>query len=295
MNGRITHYVANRSPSLTGVITVDGVPVNLTGSTVKLQMRLVTSSTLKVDTSAVVTDAPNGAVRYDWAALDVDTAGVYVGWWRVTNGSGLVQDTPEFQVEILAHAAAGNEYVSVAELKEMLTLTESTFADADLSRSVVAASRAVDGICDTQFYLGTVGEVRKYTPVSSEYVLIDDATAITAVSALTTSLVLDTDYAKFSAQPGYPTSVLRALNGADLFPRGTVNGVSVTGTFGWTSPPTDVKQATAILAARLFKRAREASFGVIGFEFDSGAIRIPGRDPDVYRLLSPYIRSSLIE
>jgi hypothetical protein len=295
MNEHITHYVGNRSPSLFGTILVDGVAVNLTGSTVKLQMRLVTSSTLKVDTSAVVVSAVAGTVRYDWAAIDVDTAGAYVAWWRVTNASGLIQDTPEFYIEILAHAAAGNEYISVAELKEMLSLSGETFADGDLARATVAASRAVDGLCDTQFYLGTPGEVRKYTPVSAEYLMIDDATTITAVSSQGTALVLDTDYANFRAQPTAPISVLRALTSTILFPRNIVNGVSVTGTFGWASPPGDVKQATAILASRLFKRSREAAFGVVGFDLDGGAIRIPGRDPDVYRLLAPYMRSGMIE
>lgn len=290
MTEHIVHYVGNRSPSLYGTILIDGSPVNLTGSTVKLQMRQVASATLVVDTAAVIVSAPAGTVRYDWATGDVATAGDYVAWWRVTSSGGLIQDTPEFLFEIRAHAAEGNEYVSVAELKETLNLTGKTFADQDLAMAVTAASRWVDGHTGTQFYPGTVGEVRKYTPVSDKYLLIDPASSVTSVSSSGTVLVLDTDYAKIGA----PVTVLRMLNGSG-FPRGTVNGVSVTGTFGWASPPADVKQATLILAARLLKRSREASFGVIGFDLESGAIRIPGQDPDVERLLRPYTRSSMIE
>ena len=184
-----------------------------------------------------------------------------------------------------------NEYVTVAELKTALSLGTSVFADADLTRAAEAASRAVDGITGTQFYPGTPGEIRKYTPVSEDYLLIDDASAITAVTAAGTVLILDASYVK----QGSPViHVLRSLNGY-RFPRGTVNGVSVTGTFGWMTAPADVKQATLIIASRLLKRSREAPFGVVEIGLEGEAVRVPGRDPDVSRLLAPYTRSGMIE
>ena len=120
MNDHIVHFVGNRSPSLFGTILIDGTPVNLTGSTVKLQMREVGESTFTVDAAAVVVTAVDGEVRYDWAALDVDTAGMYVIWWRVTDGTGKTQDTPESLFEIREHNQTGDEYISVGELKESL-------------------------------------------------------------------------------------------------------------------------------------------------------------------------------
>ena len=291
MSEHIVHFVGNRSPSLYGTILIDGTPVDLSGSTVKLQMRQVGADTLDVDSAAVIVTPAEGTVRYDWAAADVDTAGNYAAWWQITSASALVQDTPEFLLEIREHAALGNEYVSVAELKESLSLGGTTFADQDLMLAVTAASRFVDGATGTQFYPGSAGEERKYTPISEEYLLIDDVTDITEVTATDTVLVADTSYAEM----GTPVvSVLRSLNGY-RFPRGYVNSVAVTGTFGWPSPPADVKQATVILAARLLKRSREAAFGVIGFDLDGGSVRISGRDPDVERLLAPYTRSGMIE
>lgn len=47
----------------------------------------------KVDTAATIVTAATGQVRYDWAALDVDTPGVFLGKWEVTVG-GKTQKVP---------------------------------------------------------------------------------------------------------------------------------------------------------------------------------------------------------
>jgi hypothetical protein len=182
-----------------------------------------------------------------------------------------------------------NEYVTIAELKTALSLASETYADADLSASAEAASRAVDGYCGTQFYLSP-SEDRRYTPVSEEYVRIDEATNVSSVVASETTLIAGADY----AQIGTPIDVLRSLNGF-RFPRGVVNGVVVTGEFGWPAPPADVKRATLIMAARIFKRSREAPLGVVGFDLEGVSVRLPSVDPDVRTLLQPYTRSGMIE
>lgn len=100
-------FVGQRSPSLTDTITVDDAAFNLTGSSVKLRMRLESSSTLKIDAAATIVNAATGQVQYDWAALDVDTQGDYAAWWHVTLPGGLTQDSQEFEVSIVAHDATG--------------------------------------------------------------------------------------------------------------------------------------------------------------------------------------------
>jgi hypothetical protein len=100
---RLVWYVGDRSPSISETITVDFEPFDLSSSTVAFKMRLAGSSTLKVNAAAIIVDAANGEVRYDWAALDVDTAGDYLAWWEITT-AGKVQAVSEVFIEIRPHS-----------------------------------------------------------------------------------------------------------------------------------------------------------------------------------------------
>ena len=64
--------------------------------------------------------------------------------------------------------------------------------------------------------------------------------------------------------------------------------MQVVGTFGWNAVPTAIKQATILLAMRLFKRY-DSPLGVAGFS-DLGAVRVGRIDPDVDRLIMPFKR-----
>jgi len=294
--GHIVHFVGNRSPSVSDVLTVDGVPVNLTGSTVKLQMRPVGSSTLKVDAAATIDTPTAGTVHYDWAALDVDTAGRYVAWWRVTLSGGTVQDSPEFIVEIRAHSASANEYISASELKDTLGITKG-YADIDVQDAVTAASRAVDDHCRQSFFLGPAAETRTFTPIAEDYLMIDPASTITTVTVQGTAITLGTNYSKQPANAaliGQPWNLLRSLNGY-AFPRGIPDSVTVLGQFGWATVPAQVRIATKIMAARYLLRPRQAVFGVAGIGLDSGAAAISTFDPDVEAILEPFVSVGMIE
>lgn len=99
----VSIYAGTKAPSLTDTIKVNGTPFDLTGSTVKFRMRLVGSDTLTVDSAAVVVSAAAGTVRYDWGTSDLDVPGEYLAWWRVTLGTGSVQESGEFAVSVLEH------------------------------------------------------------------------------------------------------------------------------------------------------------------------------------------------
>jgi hypothetical protein len=77
-------YATTRKPEITATLKDNGVVVDLTGATVKFQMRPVAGGTLKVDTAATVVSATLGQVKYSWASADVNAQGTYRGWWLVT-------------------------------------------------------------------------------------------------------------------------------------------------------------------------------------------------------------------
>lgn len=68
--------------------------VDILGGSVRFHMRAVGSTTVKVDAAAVVTDAENGAVKYEWATGDTDTVGQYQAEFEVTYAGGKIETFP---------------------------------------------------------------------------------------------------------------------------------------------------------------------------------------------------------
>ena len=89
------------APSVFGTLATTAGPVNLTGATVKFQMRLADNRRFAVNAAAVVVTPTTGAVRYDWAPGDLATPGDYVSRWRVTFGDGTIQHSePENTITV---------------------------------------------------------------------------------------------------------------------------------------------------------------------------------------------------
>lgn len=90
------------SPSITATLQdAAGNAVDLTQATeVKFHMALrpepgEVHGTAKVSADADKVDATNGEVRYDWAATDTDTPGIYDAEWRVTWTGGRIESFPQ--------------------------------------------------------------------------------------------------------------------------------------------------------------------------------------------------------
>lgn len=82
-------------------------PIDITAQTVTFRMVKASDGTVKVNgAAAVVTEAATGKVRYDWAAADVNTAGVYYGYFIRTSGGVTAThpvDGPLLEIHLIAN------------------------------------------------------------------------------------------------------------------------------------------------------------------------------------------------
>jgi hypothetical protein len=63
--------------------------------------------------------------------------------------------------------------------------------------------------------------------------------------------------------------------------------LQVTALWGWPAVPDEIEQATALYAARLYRR-KDSPQGVIGGG-DFGPVRVSRIDPDVEALIAPFV------
>jgi len=195
-----------------------------------------------------------------------------------------------------------NGYCTLAQFKQRAGITSTDAArDADLELIIQAASRKIDQFCGRVFYASSsAGESRYYTAQNRERVYIDDHTSITALetdddgdgtieTTWTTSDYWEMPLTSFQGTD-WPYMWLQIKpEGSYSFPAGLPNGVKITGIFGWSSVPDEVREACLMIANRQWQR-RAAPFGVLGAnEFGAPTI-ITRVDPDILGLLEPYRR-----
>jgi hypothetical protein len=300
---RLIWFTGNRDPSISETITTsDGVAVDLTGDSARFRCRAVGSSTLLVDQPVSNTLDATGFVRYDWSAADASSGALseardLLVWWQVTQG-GKTQDMNEAVISVYAHAPLSNGYIELEELKATKELTGKTYADADLRLAIVAASRGIDEALGRRFYPDAdANQVRYYSPAAYDRLWIDDLVTLTELASDSSGgtsfgdvWTANTDFVLEPLNPptGYPwTRITVHPSGSRTLPCGYPRSVRVTGKFGWAAPPSQVKTLTAIVAARLVKRTREAPHGIIQFGVEGAVVRASAfaRDPE-YQLLT---------
>lgn len=170
--------------------------------------------------------------------------------------------------------------------------------DADIDLIIGAVSRLIEKRCNRTFYAGTAGAVRYFTAQSPQRIYVDDFTAITALETdddgdgTVDATWAAADYRKLpsSSQFGWPYTWIEVMPEGDYrFPKGRRDGVKITGTFGWTAVPDEIREACLLQANRLWQR-RSAPFGVQGANEFGAPVIITKLDPDIEQLLAPFVR-----
>jgi hypothetical protein len=196
-----------------------------------------------------------------------------------------------------------NGYCTLAQLKAALRVTDTLDNDM-LEVAIESASREIDGYCERVFY--STSGTRVYAPQNIYLVQTDDIVSVTTVKTSTDGVTFNTTLAvgDYQLEPlngiagglVTPFTQIRAV-GDYLWPAYSPQtifhleaSVQVVGVFGWSAVPTAIKQATIILAMRLFKRL-DSPLGIAGFG-DMGQMRVGRFDPDVDALLAPFRKVS---
>jgi hypothetical protein len=194
-------------------------------------------------------------------------------------------------------------YVALSELKSALGITVST-DDAFLNLAIDSAEQSIDDLCGRKFSADGSASARTYR--AQPYLAVtDDISTLTGLVVKTDTSgdgTFDTTWAStdYQVEPlnnllkTTPRSVnnLRAV-GSYTFPvyGDGLAAVEVTAKWGWPAVPDSIKQATLMLASRLYGR-KASPMGVIGVG-DFGPVRISRSDPDIAHLLMDYRRAGV--
>lgn len=188
-----------------------------------------------------------------------------------------------------------NGYATLNELKASLRITDNV-DDALLELAIESASREIDSSCERTFYnMGTA--TRYFVAQDAFYTEIDDLISITHLKTDPDgdgSYTITWSASDYQLEPlnGFVSGIISPSTGIRakdtyLFPLEEGEAlVEVRGVWGWSATPVAVKQATIIMASRLYKR-NDSPLGVAGFG-DIGVVRVAKLDPDVEALIMPF-------
>lgn len=193
-----------------------------------------------------------------------------------------------------------NGYATLAELKAALRIND-YIDDAALERAVEGASRRIDGVCDRRFYLDTTATARLFYASAPWRCDVDDIGSTTGLVVKTntdgsgtygtTWAATDYELAPLnSLTKGEPVTTIHGV--AQMFPTHTSPApVQVTAKWGWPSVPHAIREATILLAGRMFKRT-DSLLGVAGGAGDF-VVPVMRFDTDIEELVAPYVRKRL--
>ncbi len=174
-----------------------------------------------------------------------------------------------------------NEYLTLQEFKDLRRI-EDTLTDNLLQTRLTRASRAIDDACGRRFWLDSVASARVFRGIGGG-ISVDDIGSLA-------DLAVSIDGEALTEYETHPRNALAKRWPLDWLTHAAFLGsatVTVTARWGWPEVPEPVKEATFLLAnRRLFRR--DSPEGVAGISTD-GPVRITSSDPDITKLLEPYV------
>ena len=277
----ITIFKDQVAPTVRDTIKIQGDPYNLTGCTVKFKMRPTDGTTPKVDAAAVVDSPVNGQVSYAWIVGDTDTEGEYLAWWEVTLLNGNTQDTPEFAVTVIEHAPTTLE--QLCTLEDMYTVmritTNSDARDEMMEKFILQATGQIQNYCNRKFTPLEVGATKRFlVNVTGKRIRVD-LTPYDLQPSPEPTLVLHPEQQAITLDPtNYEfrpfvtddqthTSVLLSPWQTMISTHQMKFGrpfIDITGTWGWTVVPEEVKRACEITVMSWMRRDVSALGGAAG-------------------------------
>lgn len=192
--------------------------------------------------------------------------------------------------ESIADAAAGAS-VSLTDISDPID-------DAVMEACIESASRQIDGETCRRFFTTSVDEVRYFTAEEAYHQWTGDLISVTTLETDSDGDgVIDTTWTSLdfnlwpynAALDGKPYARVDVGAVSSLAFPTIARGVKITGKFGWSAAPAQVKQACLIQAERLYRR-KDAPFGVMGNDAFGTFKDVPAMDPDVSMLIKPFRR-----
>lgn len=183
--------------------------------------------------------------------------------------------------------ALGDPYITLAEIKVYLKLTDTDEYNDLLTQAISSASREIELHTGRQFNKTDTATARRFPARNCYQAEVDDfytttglvvevdgagdGTYSTVVSS--SGYELDPPDGIMDGQIGWPFEGIDLVNGQRFPMSGTrKNPLRVTAKWGWTSVPDPIKQACYIIAAENYS-LKGAALGVAGFgEF--GVVRV---------------------
>lgn len=232
---------------------------------------------------------------YVWQVSSAQAQASYTATLAGTSGGDPVE------VEVEVYVTALPLYATLAQLKSMMTVTD-TDRDSVLVDKLAAASRSIDTTTGRRFYLDAAATARVINPSRKVVRDEDGAHLLVADIGDLDDLVVEVGRTgawtavtgSVEAEPTDAIDELKPVTSLLIggsWPSGGGSRVRVTARWGWPAVPQGVHEATLILAARLFKR-KDSPEGVLGSS-EWGVIRLSRTDPDVYEQIKSYILPGL--